>query len=281
MKFPIVVFTLLFICVSPVLAADPPRQLYDFATSLYNEGNYFGAVLEYERLLNYYPASNLAEDSSFMIGMSYVKAGKSDEAVKAFDLFIFKYPNSGKTSDALTRIAQCYYGSKEFGLGIRELNKHKDGSLSNLSEYLMGWGYVGEHLFNEGESVFYYLGTREGEFKANAYGLSQDLKLAGKVPQKSPLLAAVFSAIIPGTGQMYAEKYYDGMVSFLLNAVFIYLTAENSRTGNNGTSLFFGVIELGWYSSNIYGAVRSTDKYNYNNKEEFVKELKIKYGFEF
>jgi hypothetical protein len=41
------------------------------------------------------------------------------------------------------------------------------------------------------------------------------------------------------------------------------------------------VIELGWYTSSIYGAVRSADKYNDSRKDEFVKELKIKYGFEF
>ena len=267
------------------LEAGAPQQLFDFASTLYDSRNYYGAVLEFQRLLSYYPGSSLTKEASFMIGMSYYRAGKVEEAAQAFDFFISTYPKSDKAKDALINIAEGYYKNRKYLAGIHKLNeiktRHNPGELSATSEYLMGWGYLGKQLFPESSSIFYYLSTRESEYRTEADELYRYLKLAEKLPEKSPLLAGVLSAIIPGSGQIYSERFYDGLVSFFLNAAFIYLASEGYRTGNNSTGLFFSVIELGWYTGNIYSAVGSAHKYNEEKRDEFVNSLKIKYGFQF
>ncbi len=283
------IFVLLFTIILSgslcALEADTSGKLFAFASTLYDSGNYYGAVLEFQRLLSYYPGSSLTKEASFMIGMSYFKAGRIEDSAAAFDSFISAYPESDKAKDALINIAEGYYKNRKYLAGINKLNefraRYNPGELSQTSEYLMGWGYLGKHLFSESSSTFYYLSTRESEYKEKAKGLTEDIKLSQNLPSKSPVLGGLLSAVIPGAGQVYSERYYDGLVSFFLNAAFTYLALEGFRTGNNSTGLFFSVIELGWYTGNIYSAVRSAHKYNEEEKDEFVSTLKIKYGFKF
>jgi tetratricopeptide (TPR) repeat protein len=280
-----ILVTLAVITLSPASAAETPEKLFSFAKGLYDSRNYYEAHLEFKRLLSYYPSSSLAKESSFMIGMSYLKAGKNMEAADAFNTYISNFPKDEKAKEALVNIAKSYYKSGRFLAGVNKLSDIKsqagDERLSDLSDYLMGWGYLGDHLFDESSSVFYYIGTREGEYKDNAGWLASEIKSAQPLPSKSPALAGIMSALIPGSGQVYAERYYDGLVSFVLNAAFLYLAVEGYNSGNNSTGLFFSVIELGWYSGNIYSAVRSAHKYNEEKADEFVSGLQIKYGFQF
>lgn len=267
------------------IAEESPQKLFDFASSLYDSGDYYGAVLEYKRLLNYFPSSALAEESSFMIGMGYYSAEKNEDAAKTFDRFVLDHPLSKKASDALEKMAQSYYKDEKFDNGIIELNDHKaklkTAKLLDLSEYLIGWGYLGQFKFKESSSVFYYLGTREGEYKEKAKALSGDAKVGETLPSKSPALAGILSAVVPGAGQIYSERYYDGLVSLFLNASFIYLATESNRTENYSAGVFFSIIELGWYTGNIYGGSRSADRYNNERKDELINGLKVKYQFEF
>jgi len=287
MKKLIFIILLLSIPVSSLageLSTDP-QKLFDFATELYNSGDYYGAVLEYQRLLSFYPNSSLTGEALFMSGMGYLKAGREDDAAGIFDSYVSQYHENSKAQDALFCIAESYFTSNRYHTGIYKLHEYKkmynSEAIKDSCDYLIGWGYLSQHLFKQGESAFYHLGLRQSEYKVKAQGLTVDLEKGNHLSGKSPLVAGVLSAIIPGSGQMYAGRFYDGMVSFVLNASFLYLSAEGFRTGNNSTGLFFGVIELGWYSSNIYGAVNAANKYNKEIKAEFVKGLKKKYEFPF
>jgi tetratricopeptide (TPR) repeat protein len=283
------IFSAILIClaVSACAFAADDRQIFDFASSLHASGNYYGAVLEYQRLISYFPASKLSEEASYMIGMSYLKAGRADDASAAFKAFISSYPKSGRSAGALTGISSAYYSIKNYSKGISEIYSLKearfqsDPLMSCSSDYLIGWGYLGKHDFNAARSSFYYLSTLESSYKEEASSLAEDSRLGLSLPSKSPFLAGTLSALLPGSGQAYAERYYDGFVSFFLNAAFIYLATDAYRTGNDASGLFFSVIELGWYSGNIYGAVRGANKYNDEKADEYVNGLKVKYGLEF
>lgn len=76
---------------------------------------------------------------------------------------------------------------------------------------------------------------------------------------KSPLMAGVMSAIIPGSGKIYAGKTGEGIASMIATTGFGLISWENYRKlgVRNLKTLFFGSIFLASYVSNIYGSVIS------------------------
>src|SRR5690606_34905714 len=82
--------------------------------------------------------------------------------------------------------------------------------------------------------------------------------------RKSPAVAGIMSAVIPGSGRVYARDYKDGLISLL----FIGGTAFQSyrRFHDKGIKSvggwIYGGISFGFYVANIYGSVQSAKIFN-------------------
>ena len=79
--------------------------------------------------------------------------------------------------------------------------------------------------------------------------------------KKSPIAAGFLSAIVPGAGRMYAGRWFDGFMGFVI----VYLTASSAIEAskkdnvlNKGFSYsMFGI----FYTGEIYGAYRTAKYY--------------------
>jgi hypothetical protein len=82
--------------------------------------------------------------------------------------------------------------------------------------------------------------------------------------KKSPALAALMSAVVPGTGKAYSKNWKDGIVSLFFTAGMAFQSYRNfNKFGtNNHRGWIYGGIGLGFYLGNIYGSVKSTKDYN-------------------
>jgi hypothetical protein len=91
--------------------------------------------------------------------------------------------------------------------------------------------------------------------------------------RKSPFAAACLSGIIPGMGKIYAGRYWDGFVSFLLVAANSWQAYRGfSKYGvNSAYGWTFGGLALGFYGGNIYGSVKAAQQYNLKRDENFIK----------
>ncbi len=76
---------------------------------------------------------------------------------------------------------------------------------------------------------------------------------------KSPFLAGVMSAIVPGSGKIYAGKTGEGIAAMIATTGFGLITWENYRKLgiDHVKTIFFGCIFAANYASNIYGSVIS------------------------
>lgn len=76
---------------------------------------------------------------------------------------------------------------------------------------------------------------------------------------KSPLLAGIMSAIIPGSGKIYAGKTGEGIAAMIATTGFGLIAWENYRKLgiSNIKTIFFSGIFAANYVSNIYGSVIS------------------------
>jgi hypothetical protein len=70
------------------------------------------------------------------------------------------------------------------------------------------------------------------------------------------------SAIIPGSGYMYAGHYGDGITAFLINGLFIAGTIPGIRQENYAVGAIVGGIGLPFYFGNIYGSANAAKKWN-------------------
>ncbi len=99
-------------------------------------------------------------------------------------------------------------------------------------------------------------------------------ELQGRVTafkKKSPVIAGLMSAIIPGSGKMYGGKIGEGVTSLLGLTILGAMTYENyKKLGlSNYKTITFGSIFSVFYIGNIYGSVYSIKVY----RDEFNKSV--------
>lgn len=81
------------------------RDAYNVSYNLFKEGDYSGAITQFENFLTRYPASNLAPGAAYWIGNAYYALRDFSSAIRAQQKVIENYPNSGKAPDAMLNIA--------------------------------------------------------------------------------------------------------------------------------------------------------------------------------
>lgn len=85
------------------------------ANTHYEEGAYEEAIMEYQRVLEFYPVGKVSEWSQYRIGMSYVQQMLSEDrdqestqkAYQAFEKFLSLYPKSPLTNKAQDKYHLC------------------------------------------------------------------------------------------------------------------------------------------------------------------------------
>lgn len=93
--------------------------------------------------------------------------------------------------------------------------------------------------------------------------------LAEPVRHRSPTLAGVFSAVVPGTGQLHARHWGDGVMAFVTSAgsaglaySLIRYGVEDERAWATSTGTVFAVLSSFLWVSQVVGAVRGARRAN-------------------
>lgn len=119
-------------------------------------------------------------------------------------------------------------------------------------------------------------------FRFNSYVLQQEEKRMnvyrtemGKFRNKSPLLAGVYSALLPGAGKWYAGKKKQGIAAFLPVASLGAITYEAYRKGGVKSARFiaFGSLFSLFYVGNIWGSVLSVKVRQNEFKREYENKI--------
>jgi len=252
---------------------------YEFAEYLFNENDFFRAISEYKRFIFLCPDNPLCETCHFRICESYYHAERWNDAVESLEKFLTSYPDSSRYLEALYLM-----GSAEKCL------QRYDDALSSFSlltevctsEEMRNRGYIQSALIHvdrenwpKARELFLKV-SEKSVLYPSSWIFASGLEHIETIPQKSPALAGILAAVVPGAGHLYVERPRDALVAFLLNGAFIFAAIELFEDDNyvaGGVVTFF---ELGWYTGNIYSAISSSHKYNKRAKDEFIHVLKEK-----
>lgn len=132
--------------------------------------------------------------------------------------------------------------------------------------------------YREGEvlKTVYDASEHPDHFSENTFPseLRRSFKSYKKVYSKKPLLAASFSAIVPGLGKLYAGKKRSALAAFLINSGYALQTAESIKL--LGVRHPFTIVNLCafsvFYLSNIYGAYRAVPELRKERKKQFLTD---------
>ena len=93
---------------------------------------------------------------------------------------------------------------------------------------------------------------------------------------KSPFLALILSAVLPGSGKAYSKRWGDAAVSFLFVSTAAYASyrAFNRKGIRSFNGWLMGGIAFSFYSSNLYGSFRAAKQYNREVVTSYQNEAK-------
>lgn len=226
---------------------------------------------------------------------AYIAQFDQDLAIKLYREELKKTNNNADTYQAL---ADLYNKTGEIGLAedcYRHLITINDGSEDVYRNYLTFLyenasfkrlrGIVKVENFNHewsrllvAESYF-----KEGFFDSTLVfskglpeidaGQLQRLSLEGlEIKYRSPALGGIMSAIIPGSGKMYAGRLLDGIQALSIVAAPAYNAYYHfAKNGKTSVRAWIWTAVASWfYLSDIYGSIKAVNEYNEMQKLKII-----------
>jgi TolA-binding protein len=272
-----------FLFESEVFGAEEGSRRYideklqmDLADQFFKEGDYYRAITEYKRFLFFFPQSTEAKEALWKVAKSYFNGKRWDDAISACDELIRKFPGSSPAAEAFLLQGFAFAEKKEYPRARQYFLKAQevspDTSIEDEAQLQIALTYVKEEKWKEAADEFRKISKNSRLYPKGEY-FAQGLDRIDAVPQKSPQVAGILAAILPGAGHLYCERYRDASIAFLLNGAFIWGMVEAFQHNENVIGGILTFFELGWYSGNVYSAVASAHKYNRKMKQEYIDNL--------
>ncbi len=240
-----------------------------FARSLYVKGDYYRAITEYKRSSFHGREVRTKRWASYRIGECYRKSGRSLSGLSYSADAAWFGVKDDLTDSCVISLAKSYIelGQYRSARGILDSLENEGDTQRAL---LTGWTYLLESDYQNARAVF---------LSAGADSLAQ-LSLQGEnIHDKSPLVAGVLSAVIPGSGQLYAGAYKHGVVTLILHGVIAYFAYEGIRDGRHfetAAAVYTGVSRF--YLSNILSASRLVREGNEKKRIELARRARRLHG---
>ena len=255
-----------------------PKLVFHFAETLQSEGNYERAIIEYRRLLSYFPDSNYRKQASKSVFYCYYKAEQYLTAIHWGQELLEEDIASADADEIRFFIGASYFKVGNYPRARSYFTEvANDGELGDKSLILQGLSYAMETSWEYAEVSFARIGP-DSKFSDKARQcekLSQDGR---KLGLKSPAIAGIL-AVVPGLGYLYDGYKQTALSAFVVNSLFIWSTIEAFRRDSKSLGTMLGVLSFGWYTGNIYGSVVSAQRRNIKLKNDLLLQFDI--GFHF
>ncbi len=262
-------------------AASDPKELMAFADHLFEAGDYYRAITEYERVAFLFPNDPLAQTARYRIALSYFQGDKLVPAIERFRSLAEQFPTEQIGKDALYMLGEAQYVNKDYRASRKTfasfLEAYPADPRCDAVRIRIGWSHMRERNWREAEEAFRGL-PPDSPLHASAEGLAEGALAYPDIPRKSPTLAGTLSAVLPGAGQLYTGRTGDAVTSFLLNGIFIWGAVEAFHHDNDVTGGILLFFEAGWYTGNIYNAVSNAYKYNRGAEQNYLQRLDDRYA---
>jgi TolA-binding protein len=257
----------------PLTDAD---QILRFADALFNAGDYYRAITEYKRFLFLYPGDARAGRVQLQVGLSYQRGQQWEDARQTFEFIAQQHPDAAMRAEAAYRVGETSFQQGRYAQAIADLRtvaeRYGQTPAGEQARYLLGWSYLRARQWPEAVQTFATIDTTSPLFPSSR-ALADAAREGEQLPRKSPVLAGLMSAVVPGTGHFYTGRWRDGTIALLLNGAFLVAGIEAVSAGNEAAAGLLLFFEAAWYSGAIYGAINAAHKYNRDLEERWLQGL--------
>ena len=281
--------SVLLFLLTAVLSASPgqvekyfaPESIIRFAEYLYQTGDYLRAAGEFQRYLFSFSSPPPDADSVlFKTGVCFRLAQHYDQAVTSFRNLIHSHHSSALLEDAYIQISYTRFleGKYEDSLSLVDqfVPSLKTEAKKLKLLQLKGVNLIYQRRWDEAAAESRSL---QKSYPAKPFTpvLMEFAEQGKTLPRKSPFLAGLMSALIPGTGKIYAQRTTDGLMSLLSVAV----TAWQAYEGFHKDGLhsvkgwIYGSLGAFFYFGNIYGSVTAAKIFNEQAEDKFLEQIRV------
>ena len=261
--------------------ADSPNSEYiqkqkRFITELFGSKMYFNCISETRRLMQYKKNKKYKNDYEYFIASNYF-LGKQYKSV-IFN--IIKNKKLLSENKFIILLSQSYLKLGYYKESIKALDKIQYNNLTNIDIYNIFYRRCEIHLYSKSYNSIYDEIEEVKKYYKDQYSLGKFEKDITKYKGKgfrSTTVSIGLSMIIPGTGQIYSGKYWQGVLTFVsvaATAVGAYFSYINNYKDISYTLIFFSAA---FYIGNIYGAYNSARSANMNSHKRFRSRITNKY----
>ena len=263
----IFVLTLPLFCNFTSIAGENLLALGDHFSKL---GNYDAAITEYKRFLFFHPDEIRAAEAYRKIGLAYRAQGLLQEAISAMQNAVQYAPNNKEKSKYQVELAVTLIASQNYDLArlelIRVTIRTPSGPLYERALFLQAVAYIYQFRWEEAREVL-------KDYTKDAI-LDKLFDKAANLPRKSTRVAKVFSAILPGAGQVYAGNWRGGLNALALNSVLGYIVVDTVLDKHYvDAALWAHFIFLKYYLGNFYQAGKAVNEFNENTSRRAAENI--------
>ncbi len=233
-----------------------------FADYLFCEKDYLRAVSEYKKIVTAESDTIIFKTALALKSIgNYEASQKHFSQIKSFSL-LYDY--------ALIEKYSIHYLTEDFN-SLRNYQREFDSSsFKKEAKKIFYYSFFSEDifLFNEEEFSSYFDEDEKDSIKK--------FYLRKTMPEyKSPVLASILSALLPGAGKIYTENYTDGLFAALITGVLAYLSYDNFKADHQFRGWLFGGLSALFYAGNVYGSAASAKLFNARIDFDFNYDLQL------
>lgn len=232
--------------------------------------NYDAAITEYKRFIFFHPDDIKVAEIYNQIGLAYRSQGLWQEAIASMKNAVLNAFNDDQKSEFQLDLAVTLIASKNYDLARLELIKVmlRNASVTTYrrSLFLQAVTYIYQYRWEEVDEILKEYTTDES--------LDKVIEKATNLRYKSTKVAKVLSAIIPGSGQMYAGDWGGGLNALGLNGTLGYVTVDAIlKSYYIDAALWTYFIFRRYYMGNLYRSETAVETYNQEQSQRTAKNI--------
>jgi tetratricopeptide (TPR) repeat protein len=265
----------------PSSSRDLEQSLLGFADHLFEQGHYYQAVTEYERFIYFNPDHPSVPRARLQIARCHKMGARYHEAIELYRRLAELYTGREEGIEAAYQVSDCYRLGEDFDQALsgysRFIREHPAHPLADRARWNTAWTYIRLEDYAHARTELLSL-VESDRYRTPAHELIAALDDLPHARHKSPVIAGVLAALMPGAGHLYTGQKKQALFSFVTNALLIFGSYEAFDKEVYTAGGFLSLFSLNYYSGNIFGAITSAHKFNRQHRDERLGQAMQRYA---
>lgn len=263
------------------------ENILKFADYLYQNGESERAIGEYCRVMALCQDAKLKDTLAYRIAVAKVKLLQPVSARKYCAVIPADSTDSLLGEKAACLCAYSYYLEKKFDssavFASRAMLRSSEGEWRLRCGQIRVGALLQQFRWNDA-SVEAKKTLQQSPGKTDDTLLQRlyTIGLAGtKLHLKSAGLAGALSAVVPGSGKVYAGRPWDGLSSLFMIGILAWQAYEGYEKDGlvSGRCMAFGLLGSAFYTGNVYGSVNAARLYNQSCKRALCDRINLRFDW--